>query len=107
MRVLIHRKREVSMRIAILLAVISLGAASLSVGAYADPAQVGDQAQAAASDADQMVCRTMAPTTGTRLGAHRECHSQREWDAQQEESQKALADKQTRGLQACVGSCGH
>ena len=40
------------------------------------------------ADLDKMVCRNMAPATGTRLGARRECRTQREWDDIRIQSQK-------------------
>jgi hypothetical protein len=39
-------------------------------------------------DLDKMVCRTLTPATGTRLGVRRECRTQREWDDIRQQSQK-------------------
>lgn len=95
------------MRINVLASVILLAAVSLPVSAYCDPAQTTDPTQTASgSDPNEIVCKSMAPTTGTRLGGGRECHTQREWDDRQKASQKALMDKQMHGLQSCIGSCG-
>jgi hypothetical protein len=46
-------------------------------------------------DPDRIVCRTGAPVVGTRLGAKRECATQREWDQRQADAQKLLSDTQT------------
>jgi hypothetical protein len=54
--------------------------------------------QASADGGDQIVCRTKPPTTGTRLGGSRVCHTQREWDQQQRDSQNALTNAQQRML---------
>ena len=62
-------------------------------------------ASAPASDPDQIICKSQAAPTGSRLGGHRECHTQKEWDAQQQDSRKNLEDAQTRGLQG--GMSGH
>ena len=45
-------------------------------------------APAKVNELDKTVCRTMAPATGTRIGARRECRTQREWDDIREQSQK-------------------
>jgi hypothetical protein len=62
--------------------------------AQAPAAPVGSQA----SNPDEVVCRMSAPTTGSRLGGGRECHTQRAWDARQQESQRALVSAQKTGL---------
>lgn len=48
------------------------------------------------SDLDQVVCHTGAAPTGSRLGSHRECHTQREWDRMRQEQQSALVRTQTQ-----------
>jgi hypothetical protein len=47
---------------------------------------------------DEVVCKNSPPTTGTRLGGGRECHTQREWNQRQIDSQKALLDAQRVGF---------
>lgn len=94
------------MRGGVVVALIVLAAASFPVGAYSDPAQSGNPAQTAGSDPDQIICKTTAPVTGSRLGGGRECRTQREWDEREKASQKDLMDKQAHGLQSCIGSCG-
>ena len=69
--------------------------------ASANPAESGTTAVAAAStdpatpDPDKIVCRSAAPVVGTRLGARRECATQREWDQRRLDSQKELENSQT------------
>jgi hypothetical protein len=46
---------------------------------------------------DQVVCRSEATTTGTRLGARRECHTEREWKRQRQEAQRITDKAQTIG----------
>ena len=68
------------------------GFAAMADDAPAAPAATAPAAAtpapAASSDADKMVCRNMAPATGSRLGARRECRTQREWDDIRIQSQK-------------------
>lgn len=46
------------------------------------------------ADLDRTVCRTGPPPTGSRLGATRVCHTQREWDRMQAEQQQELSRQQ-------------
>ncbi len=72
--------------------------------AAADPA-TPSAGQAASTDPaltenlDRIECRTLAPETGTRLGARRECRTIRAWNEIRDAGQKALIDVQSRGLQ--------
>ena len=79
--------------------------ASLS-GAWAESATATPTASAPAatvasntSDAaqDQIVCKSMAPATGSRLGTRRICQTQRQWDAQEKDMQTLVMHEQTRG----------
>ena len=63
------------------------GSAAMADAAPPPPAPAATDA-AKTSDLDKMVCRTMAPATGTRIGARRECRTQREWDDIRQQSQK-------------------
>jgi hypothetical protein len=49
------------------------------------------------------VCKTGAPTTGTRLGASRECHTQREWNERAAQAQNNTENAQRQGLQGFSG----
>ena|ERR1700733_8541249 len=42
------------------------------------------------NDPNQIVCRTMAPPTGTRLGGRRICQTQRQWDDEMNQAQQHL-----------------
>lgn len=75
-----------------LMLVSSVGLSVCASAAMADaaaPAPVpATQPAANQAELDKMVCRTLAPATGTRIGARRECRTQREWDDIRLQSQK-------------------
>jgi hypothetical protein len=71
-----------------------------------DPAQPAPAATAApaaapaaapSEDGNKLVCRNMAAATGTRLGARRECKTQREWDDARLQTQKEIGQMQSQG----------
>jgi hypothetical protein len=64
------------------------GSAALADAAPPPPAPAATSDAAKQSELDKMVCRQMAPATGTRIGARRECRTQREWDDIRQQSQK-------------------
>ena len=65
-------------------------AATTTTAAPQDTASAGTQP----NDWNEMICKTMAPTTGTRLGARRICQTRHEWDMQQQEAQRELEKNQ-------------
>jgi hypothetical protein len=50
-------------------------------------------------DADKVVCKSMDPPTGSRLGSRRECHTQREWDQRTRDDQAKTQQIQSHGFQ--------
>lgn len=53
-----------------------------------------------ARDKSAIICRTLPPETGTRMGARRICHTEAEWEAQSRDGQDAtrtLQQKSTMG----------
>jgi hypothetical protein len=64
------------------------GSAAMADAAPPPPAPAAATQAEKSSDLDKMVCRTMQPATGTRIGARRECRTQREWDDIREQSQR-------------------
>ena len=79
----------------------SAPAATTAPATTAAPASTTTDATAASTDTDpdRIVCKEGPPPTGSRLGATRECHSQREWDRIQQEQQEALTRQQlNRGI---------
>lgn len=84
------------MRSAALLSVMVMGFMNASAMA-ADPAQPAPTPAAAPYDENQMVCRTMEHPTGTRLGARRECRTQKEWNDAMREHQDMTNKLETRG----------
>ncbi len=77
-----------------------------NVAALADGASgTTDPAQAAAApagDPDKIVCRSMDPPTGSRLGSRRECKTQREWDDIQRQARQQTEHQQSNGYRAGV-----
>jgi len=83
------------------LATAVLGAALLAASpSFAD----GTTTASNTDNGNQIVCKTMAPATGTRLGTRRICQTQKQWDAQMEQDQKALSQQQ---VQTGYNSGGH
>ena len=72
--------------------------------ATAAPAATPAPAAAASSDLDKVVCRNMEAATGTRLGARRECKTQREWDDTRLQTQREIGKMQSSGN---LGPVGH
>jgi hypothetical protein len=74
--------------------------------ALADPAPVTtpvntpDAASAGTnpSDPNEIVCRSMAPPTGTRLGTRRVCQTRHEWEMQYQETQRELQRQLNQGM---------
>ena len=58
---------------------------------------------APAEDPNDIICKTGAPTTGSRLGAQRTCHTRKEWADMQSQSQQDLSQTQ---LQSRYGMGG-
>jgi hypothetical protein len=52
---------------------------------------------AAATDPDKIVCKSMAPLVGTRIGTRRICQTQGVWDAQHRQNQDDITREQDRG----------
>ena len=74
----------------------------LGTRAMADPSSPPNSEMAAQThatdDQDKVVCRTLEPPTGTRLGARRECRTQKEWNDLMQEHQKSVTDFQSKML---------
>jgi hypothetical protein len=87
---------------AIALAVAGLlGSGTLALAQQTAPASPPAAQAAPQSDPNQIICKTMAPPTGTRLGARRICQTQKQWD-----DQEALARQQLMQMQTDVGQGG-
>jgi cytochrome c5 len=63
-------------------------------------------AASSASNSDEVVCRMTPPMTGSRLGGARECHTAREWNRRQQESQDTLMKAQSLGIQQPLNTLG-
>lgn len=81
-----------------LLLVSTIGLTVAASAAMADAAAPAPAPVAAApvSELDKTVCRVMMPATGTRLGARRECRTQREWDDIRRQNEKEVSKMETR-----------
>lgn len=91
------------MRATLILSIAVSGLLLASAAARADaPPPAPAQQAAATSDGDKMVCRSFAAKTGSRLGARRECRTQREWDDIQHQQQDETSKMQARGLTSGV-----
>jgi hypothetical protein len=49
-------------------------------------------------DANRISCVASEPTTGSRLGAHRTCHTQAEWDRMRADSAMTMQDLTNREM---------
>jgi hypothetical protein len=54
-------------------------------------------AQSADANLDEIVCKNSPPPLGSRLGGGRECHSQREWNRMQHDSEEATRREEREG----------
>lgn len=77
------------------IAVAALGL--LGTSAFAQDAPVAATPQTApatqtmpAGDPNEVICKTMEPATGTRIGARRICQTKREWDDIANQSRRML-----------------
>lgn len=71
-------------------------AALLAVGS----AYAGDSSSSSTdTDANQIICKSGPPPTGTRLGPTRVCKTKQQWDQEQQQAQDTLTRVQiNRGL---------
>lgn len=78
---------------------LSVAAAIAAGAARAEPARTppDDGGATATPDKDPIVCRTLPPPTGSRLGQRRICQKQSVWDQLQKDSQDAVNKTQKNG----------
>ena len=80
---------------------LALGIASASAqdaapaAAAAAPAKIDETVTV---DANKITCVMGEPTTGSRLGAHRTCHTQAEWDRIRADSALIMQDMTNRDM---------
>lgn len=67
------------------------------------PAALPQQSANSAVNLDEIVCRNEPPATGTRLGGGRECHTVREWNQRERESQDVTRRQQVTGFKVPGG----
>ncbi len=78
------------MRFSVFVAVT--GCALLAAGS----AYAADKSDTAAKDMDPIVCKSMAPRTGTRLGGRHICMKESEWKARAQHDRDALSKWQDK-----------
>ena len=62
------------------------------------PAAVSVQSANSGVNLDEIVCKMQPPTTGSRLGGGRECHTVREWNLREKEAQELTRQQEREGL---------
>lgn len=73
-----------------LLTAVALTSAFLIAG----PAFADSSASANKPDLDKIVCKSLPPPTGTRLGGRRVCKTERQWEQEQQRAQQSLSKTQ-------------
>lgn len=91
-------------KLVILSALMVLAVPALAQGTGRTNASV--QVQPKPNATEKIICRT-EETTGTRLGAHRVCATEREWRELAEQTQAAVQKLEQQDSGICrEGSCG-
>jgi hypothetical protein len=95
--------KEVAVRLYVLVSVFALMANAETALANDTVTVVAPNGSAAQPNGlDQVVCQNGPAPTGSRIGATRECHTQREWDRMRQEQRHVIETHQTM-----IGSGGH
>lgn len=84
--------------------VVFVNVALASTLLLSSPALATDSSSPAAPNADEIVCKSLPPATGTRLGARRICKTQGEWDRERVQAQDTLSRTQ---IQRGVSNTGN
>lgn len=88
-------------------AMLAFAAAMVSIAGSAHAQRTGEIGQMASNNATEVVCRRMAPPTGTRLGARNICKTQADWDAFEEANRREVQRQQDAShWAACPGAGG-
>lgn len=64
----------------------------------APAAPAASASDSSAVNLDEVVCKNQPPTTGSRLGGGRECHTVRQWNQQEREAQDITRREQATGM---------
>jgi cytochrome c5 len=88
----------------IILLAPALAAAQDAAAPAAPPAPAASDTSA--SNLNEVVCKNSPPPLGSRLGGGRECHTQREWNQRQQDSQNALLRSQQTGFNSSAAGGG-
>jgi DNA-binding IscR family transcriptional regulator len=77
----------------------------LATGGYAFASNAPDTTNSSIQDnLDQVECKAGKAPLGSRLPGPRECHTQREWNEIQQQSQDALSHTQVQSTHGCPQS---
>ena len=75
---------------------------AISCAAFVSPSLAQTASPAAAptsADPDRVVCHSLPPPTGSRLGSRSVCHTQREWDQIRQHDAEVLNSMQMKGME--------
>ena len=78
----------------------SLAAPAVAPSPAAAAPVAASTASAADGNLDQIVCKDTPPRAGSRIGGGQECHTQREWNRRQKESQDLTRHSQRTGYKS-------
>lgn len=76
----------------------AMGLAGLAGTALAQSAGPSPAASSTDNDPNRIVCHSTPAPTGTRIGAGRECHTQKQWDEMRQQDQQTLNSVQLKGM---------
>lgn len=76
---------------------------AIVIAAVAGPPAVAQEGQTVSNDATEIVCRRLAPPTGTRLGPRNVCKTQEQWDAEQAQYREEVQRQQDRSHHTSFG----
>jgi hypothetical protein len=101
-------RRSIDMRLAVLFASVAMFSTSSApadppAASSTPPSAAAAQPASNANDPNKVVCRSQAAKIGSRLGATRECRTQREWDEISTQDRREVEKMQATGM----GSSGH
>lgn len=77
----------------------TLAVAAAAAFLFSTSAFAADEAAApSANDRNEVVCKSLAPNTGTRLGARKTCLTRAEWEQRMQRDQEHVRQSQDTGL---------
>ncbi|HUJ03774.1 MAG TPA: hypothetical protein VLW75_09070 [Rhizomicrobium sp.] len=77
---------------------LTIIAAALFLAGPAFAADTGQQSDQAKPDPNEIICRAGEPTTGSLLPGPRVCHTRKEWDDMQRQTQDGVSQMQVKSM---------